>query len=64
LRLGPAEEQLLVMTGAAGDNTDTADEDEEVDSDNKVPRDSLMVVINILSDLDTDMDLLMLWEQR
>ena len=56
MRLGPAEEQFLVMTGAAGDNTDTADdEEEEVDSDNKVPRDSLMVVNNILSDLDTDM---------
>ena len=45
-----------MMSGAAGDNTDTADdEEEEMDSDNKVPRDSLMVVNNILSDLDTDM---------
>ena len=44
-----------MMSGAAGDNTDTADDEEEVDSDNKVPRDSLMVVNNILSDLDTDM---------
>ena len=50
LRIGPAEEQFLVMTGA-GEEEEAEDES---DGDIQVPS-NLQVVSNILSDLDKEM---------